>query len=110
MRSAQKLEPLTLDELTAIANQLQDAAKVCFSAIETMQAKNAKELHVLYRTSIVNGLSAVNRTRESVYEAWRFLEMGSKVKISPRSVARKAMRENVKKESEQTSAGRKKKS
>lgn len=89
MRQAQKLEPLSIEELRSIGNQLRDAADVCFRAVETMEAKNARELQVLYKASILNGLSSVNRTRESVYESWRMLEMGQTVKVSPRSVTRK---------------------
>ena len=85
----QKVEPITIEELTSVAEQFADAAKVLMNAVETMKEKGVTELGVLYKTSFFNSLQPVGRAKTSAYDAWRALQMGKTVKPSRRSVVNK---------------------
>ncbi len=89
-KRTQKIEPIAIDELTAIANQLRDAADVMFDALATMKEKDVSELHVLYKSTFFRAVKGANRSRESTYDAWRSLQMGKTVEVSPRSVSKAA--------------------
>lgn len=95
MRPRQTPEPITIDELSALAEQLKDAAEVLRSTIETMRSKNKTQLDVLYRQTTYNLVKPLNRSRESIYEAWRALQAGKTVAPSARSVSVKIAKREV---------------
>lgn len=85
MRTPQKTELLSIDEITAIKKQLRDAITICEDCESLMREKGITSLPVLFKPSFIRAMDAVRRMQESIYKSVMAVRLGRELVVSSRA-------------------------
>lgn len=76
VRTPQKAELLTVDEIAAIKKQLTDAIELCEEAEKVAKDKGTQGFYVIYKSAILRTVESLRRTQTSIYQTVNATRLG----------------------------------